>query len=197
MAIPINLLLWGCESWALRVDLSRKLERFVNRKIRKIININLWHVMKHKITVEEMRNRFNNIPSVQTMIDIRTMQFLGKIVRGPVSLPPRQLLIAFVPNCRKRGRPIKCNRETLYESLQRLLQDVIGIHIDQFGSLIDWYFYALDSTFWNNYIEHLRYPSKPAPVRPNISNEPRRSNRNPSKTPRQEPEHEQEPRRRR
>ena len=81
MAIPINLLLWGCESWALRVDLSRKLERFVNRKIRKIININLWHVMKHRITVEEMRNRFNNIPSVQTMIDIRTMQFLGKIVR--------------------------------------------------------------------------------------------------------------------
>ena len=116
MAIPISLLLWGCESWALRVDLSRKLERFVNRKIRKIININLWHVMKYKITVEEMHKRFNSIPSV-VMIDIRTMQFLGKFFWGPVSLPPRQLLIAFIPNCRKRGRPIKCNRETLYESL--------------------------------------------------------------------------------
>ena len=28
-AIQINLLLWGCESWALRKDLLNKLERFV------------------------------------------------------------------------------------------------------------------------------------------------------------------------
>ena len=126
VAIPINLLHWGCESWALQLDLSRKLERFVNRRVRKIININLWHVMKYKITVKEMRKRFNGIPSVQTIIDIRTMQFLGKMVRGPVSLPPRQLLIVFVPNCQKRGRPVKCSRETLWESLQRLTKDIVA-----------------------------------------------------------------------
>ena len=34
MAIQINLLLWGCEGWALRKDLLLKLQRCVNRKVR-------------------------------------------------------------------------------------------------------------------------------------------------------------------
>ena len=50
MAILVNLLLWGCESWAFCTDLPRKLERFVNRKVRKIININLWRIKKYRIT---------------------------------------------------------------------------------------------------------------------------------------------------
>ena len=33
MAIQVNLLLWGCKSWALRKDLLLKLERFVNQKV--------------------------------------------------------------------------------------------------------------------------------------------------------------------
>ena len=87
LAIPINLLLWGWESWALRKDLLRKLERFMMRNIRKIIGTNMFHVEKHKITVKQMRARFNNIYSVQTMIDVRSMQFLGKLVRGATKLP--------------------------------------------------------------------------------------------------------------
>jgi hypothetical protein len=39
MAIPINLLLWSCESWALRNDLLLKLERFVIRQVRRIIGL--------------------------------------------------------------------------------------------------------------------------------------------------------------
>ena len=76
--------------------------------------------------------RFNDILSVQTMINIKTMKFLGHIVRGPVNLPPRQLLIASID-------------ETMGE-----------IHIDFVGSLQDWYFDArLDNTFWNMLIECL------------------------------------------
>ena len=84
MAIQINLLLWGCECWALRKDLLLKLERFVNRKIRNILNLNMWHVKDERITTEELRKRFNNIPSVQTLIDVRRMKFLGQIIRGHV-----------------------------------------------------------------------------------------------------------------
>ena len=54
MAIPINLLLWGCESWALRKDLLNKLEIFVLRCAGSIIGINMWHVKEHKITMEQM-----------------------------------------------------------------------------------------------------------------------------------------------
>ena len=33
-AIPVNLLLWGCENWSLRQDLLRQLEVFLHRSIR-------------------------------------------------------------------------------------------------------------------------------------------------------------------
>jgi len=33
LAIPINLLLWGCESWALRESLLNKLDVFLHRSI--------------------------------------------------------------------------------------------------------------------------------------------------------------------
>ena len=130
MAIQINLLLWGCECWALRNDLLLKLERFVNRKIRNILNLNMWHVKDQRITTKELRKRFNNIPSVQTLVDVRRMKFLGSIIRGHVSLPPRQILIAFIPNTRPIGRPLKCNKEGLWESLKRLLEPVPEINID-------------------------------------------------------------------
>ena len=70
----------------------------------------------------------------------------------------------------------------------------VGIHIDRFRSLKDWYLCALYSSYWNKCIKHLRCPSKPAPIRPNRTDGPRRSSRNHSKMPRQEPEQEQEPR---
>ena len=74
MAIQINLLLWGCESWALRVDLLDKLERFVNRKVRSILNLNMWHVKDQHITTKQLREKFNDILSVRTLIDIKAMK---------------------------------------------------------------------------------------------------------------------------
>ena len=180
MAIQINLLLWGCESWALRIDLLDKLERFVNRKVRSILNLNMWHVKDQHITTEQLREKFNDILSVQTMIDIKAMKFLGHMVRGPVNLPPRQLLIAYVFSKRVPGRPLKCNKETMWGSLQRLMKPMGEIHIDFVGSLEDWYFDALDKTFWNMLIECLRDISKTPPERPNrdANFNPRRSRRN-------------------
>ena len=123
---------------------------------------------------------FNNIPSMQTLIDVRTMQFLGKLIQGKVDLRPRKQLIAFDPINRKVGRPIVSNWESMWKSLGRLMADVEGIHIDRYGSLKDWYLDALDDIFWTKCIEHLRDPeSCKAPQRPNrdVNFNPRRSSR--------------------
>ena len=68
MAIQINLLLWGCASWALRKGQLLKLERFVNQKVRSILNLNLWHMKDQSITIKKQGEMFNNIPSMQTLI---------------------------------------------------------------------------------------------------------------------------------
>jgi hypothetical protein len=140
----------------------------------------MMKVMENHIKTEQLREMFNNIPSTQTLIDVRTMQFLGKLIRSKVDSPPHKLLIAFIPNLRKRGRPITCNREAMWKSLCRLLADVSGIHVDRCGSLKDWYLDALDDIFLTKCIEHPRDPkSCDAPKRPNANANfnPRRSSR--------------------
>ena len=139
MTIPINYLLWGCESWALCKRHLNMLQSFVNRKIRRILKLTMWDVKEQRITNEQLLQRFCNMPSIQTLIDIRTVQYLGKITCGQVSAPPRHVLIAYVDSKRPKGRPLKCNRECMRDSLARLLKDVVGIFIDEMGSLKDWY----------------------------------------------------------
>jgi hypothetical protein len=54
------------------------------------------------------------------------------------------------------------------DSLAILLKDVVGIFIDEMGSLKDWYRDALDDSFWRACINHLKDPEKYAiPRRPN------------------------------
>ena len=144
------------------------LQSHVNKKIRRILKLTMWDVKEQHITNEQLLQRFCNMPSIQTLIDIRTCQFLGKLVRGQTSAPSRQVLITYVNSKRPRGRPLKCNRECMRDSLARLLQDVVGIFIDEMGSLKDWYRDALDESFWNACINHLKDPVKYAiPRRPN------------------------------
>ena len=108
------------------------------------------------------------------------MKFLGTLIHGHVDLLPRQILIAYIPNTRHVGRPLKSNKETMWESLKPLFAPVQAIHIDFFGSMKDFYFDALDKAFWNKCVDHLRDPSLPVPERPNqdASYHPRRSARN-------------------
>ena len=127
----------------------------------------MLQIKDERITLDELRSRFSNIISVQTMIDIRKIQFLGKIVRDHVSSPPRQLLISYVSNKRRVGRPQKCSREAMFDSLKRVLHDVQEIHLDRTAALSHWYFDALDATFWKNLLDHHRDPTKPVPERPN------------------------------
>merc|ERR1740136_472084 len=45
-AIPCNLLLWGCEIWALREATLQKLEVFMHRNVQKILNIIITQVIE-------------------------------------------------------------------------------------------------------------------------------------------------------
>ena len=176
-AITLNILLWGCENWAMRADLLSKLERFVNRQVRKLLHITMTQVKEEHITIKQLRERFHNLRSIQSMIDERKMKLLGKIICDDVTTIPRQLLIAFVPNVTRRlGRPINCCRLSMRESLIRLTANVQEINIDHYGSLKSWYYDARDKNFWWKLIEHLKDPTKPVPV-PNPSHRDRRNPR--------------------
>ena len=48
--IPTNLLLWGCEIWELQISLLKKLEVFLHRIIRRILDISMSDVKYQHIT---------------------------------------------------------------------------------------------------------------------------------------------------
>ena len=50
--IPCNFLLWGCESWALRQTLLDALEVFLHQSVRRILRIQVRHVIDHRIKNE-------------------------------------------------------------------------------------------------------------------------------------------------
>ena len=55
IAMPIGLLLWGCETWALRKDLEKKLSSFQHRAIRRILGILMPEVREDRIGNETVR----------------------------------------------------------------------------------------------------------------------------------------------
>ena len=78
-AIPCNILLWGCESWALRKSLLASLEVFLHRGIRIILKVNICQVFKQHIKNTSIRENFYNIPTIRIQIDLCQLTYLGNI----------------------------------------------------------------------------------------------------------------------
>eukprot|EP00978_Attheya_sp_CCMP212_P029197 scaffold103061_cov42-Attheya_sp.AAC.1 len=80
LAIPINLVLWGAESWAISEKSMEKLSVFHTRSIRAILGINIYQVQEHRITNESILERIN-LPNMEKLVAKRQLQWLGKIAR--------------------------------------------------------------------------------------------------------------------
>lgn len=179
MAIQVNLLLWGCECWALRVHLKEKLERCARRMIRSILNLSMYDIKDNHITINQLNQKFKNFSGIGPLIEVRTMNFLGKLIRGNVDLPPRQMLVAYVNHTRPNWCPLDTNKKSMWKYLKHMMKGARYINIDFDGSLKDFYYCALDSTWWKTMVARILDPSIPVPDRPNDDFDymPRRSRR--------------------
>jgi hypothetical protein len=54
-AIPMNLLLWGAETWLLRKSQLDKLEVFLHRSIRRILQISMSKVREQRLHNDKVR----------------------------------------------------------------------------------------------------------------------------------------------
>merc|ERR1712115_772112 len=90
MAIPVNMLLWGCESWALKESSLSSLDIFLHRSIRRIMKVSMSKVKDRKLNNEKLRDMFYHIPNIRELSAIRQCRCIGKIVRGPKSHPPKK-----------------------------------------------------------------------------------------------------------
>jgi len=167
-AIPLNLLLWGCETWSLREDHYVKLESFLQRSIRNILNINMTQVKDDHIKREDTLKMFYNIPNIRTTIAVRQLSFIGKAVRNDTpNLPTRLMITACCNHKRSSGRPQLHNKDTLVSNLQLMFERIEYVNIDATGRLQDWIKYAQDASVWKELIQCMLDPQRELPARPN------------------------------
>jgi hypothetical protein len=65
---PMNILLWGCETWSMRKALANKLEVFLHRSICRILHVSITRVKEEHIRNEHVRRMFYDIPCIGNMI---------------------------------------------------------------------------------------------------------------------------------
>jgi len=156
-AIPMNLLLWGAETWSMRETQLDQLEVFLHRSIRRILQISMSRVKEKRIHNGKVRQMFYSIPCGRNMIAARQMDFIGKMIRCPPGRPSRNMITACCDHKRRVGKNF------MVENLGLLFKDVTTININQFGSLRDWIHKANDEAYWNQLVKRLLHPDTPLP----------------------------------
>jgi len=137
-AIPINLLLWGAETWSLRKLQLDKLEVFLHRSIRRILQISMTKVQEQHLHNGKVCDMFYSIPCVRNMIAARQMDFVGKMIRGPPDCPSCNMITACCDHKRRVGRPQTTGKNSIVENLRLRFQDIPTVQIDRHGSLRSW-----------------------------------------------------------
>ena len=95
LAIPVNLLLWGCQTLCLTKFLAKKLEVFNMRSLRRILKIRWDDFRELKIKNSHVRKKFNNADTIENIISKRRLIFIGKIIFMPYQCVPARLMCAF------------------------------------------------------------------------------------------------------
>ena len=149
-AIPVNLALWGCESWALRETLIKKLEVFFHRSIRRILGISITQVIDKHITNDSIRMRFCHIPSIRHQIAKRRFPLLERSFRNSNNQIPTRLLTVWCDCPRRRGAPLQNNKNNLVKKIQLIVPSAASD-----GRFSSWVFYALNGSYWNHLISQL------------------------------------------
>ena len=95
-----SVLFYGCETWLVTEDLSNKMQVFVNKCLRRILQI--W--WPNTISNDELHTKCNQCP-VAIEIKRRKWNWIGHTLRKPSTEPCRQALDWNPQGSRRQGRP--------------------------------------------------------------------------------------------
>ena len=104
IAIVINILLWGCESWALTSEDRRKLEIFHTRCCRRILNYSIYDVMENHELSNKNILREIGILTLQSYMELRRARWLEKLSHMSSNRVPRILLGSWIKKTRRNGQ---------------------------------------------------------------------------------------------
>ena len=134
MAIVINLLLWGCETWALTKQQHQRLESCFNKWIRAMTGTRWKEIRENRISNKFLREKLDNIDSFEEIYATRCFNWLEKLADMPATISdsrlPRMLLGAWCfGGKRVNGRPRHNTRRAYLNLVHKLKFDELEIFL--------------------------------------------------------------------
>ena len=144
-ATVVNLLLWGCKSWALTKEQKRKLEVCHHRSLRKMAGITIFDVKEKHITNKQVRERLGNCRSLHQFIEISRTKWLQKLANMNHNRKPKRILKCWIFKT-PRPRPVGRRQECIKTSLSKMITNILELK----ENLNDWM--TIDKTIWQRRI---------------------------------------------
>jgi exonuclease III len=91
LAITVNILLWGCDSWALKTTQLSRLSTFHNKCVRQLCGYTMYNVKDYRIRTETCLEK-TNLKPIETIITVRQLRFLSRIAQMDESRLTRQVM---------------------------------------------------------------------------------------------------------
>ena len=141
----LNILLFGCESWALTREDIRKLETTHHRFLRSMLHITIYDVKNRRISNTKIRQQIGSHTLLQRM-SLRRARWIEKIAHMPPTRNPRKVLNAWLPTPRPTGRP----QQTIRTSYASMIKNELGLIDTRIQS---WWYLAADPALWAEHVE--------------------------------------------
>jgi hypothetical protein len=108
LQIPLSIVLWGCDSSALKESHIDKLTAFHHKCARWLVNVTRWDCRFQHITMKSILHDLE-LPTMERIIHVRILRFLEKVAHMPGGRLTREVL-------RSHAKPVgaikQCRKET-------------------------------------------------------------------------------------
>ena len=120
VALVLGVLLYGCESWFLREEEFKKMQRFHHDCVRTMLRVNLHQQWKRRISMNRLfADLGNRVWPLRWHYETRLLRWAGHISRMKHDRLPLMLLTSWVPNSRPRGCPRMTFGRTIKKAMKR------------------------------------------------------------------------------
>ena len=150
LARPLNCLLSDANPGTSWKNNKERLRSFHHSAIRRILGITWTRVREERITNDEVRYHFLQIPDLDAFIIWCTARYMGKVCRSEDRMTLKKLLGAWIQHPYKTGKPqYSCNNNLLnaiHACLPELTKDVQGL-------FKKWTQLSMEEEVWNSWIQ--------------------------------------------
>ena len=134
-AVVLLVLLYGAETWIVKVEHLRRLNFFHNRCIRSILGVSRIQQWKERISSKQLAIKFGMEESISDMLKTQRLRWLGHLARMNPNRMPKQLLFG------------ELEKRRTCHGTKRRWRDIAKSDL-QLVKIENWYEVAQDRKLW-------------------------------------------------